>query len=321
MSRRAHAFYLEHARVVQEAGCVQYACAEDDVRKHNIPDRNTALLFLGKGTSITEAAMRLLNESDVVVGFCGADGLPLHAMSEPAWLQPQGRYRPTTYCQSWVTRWMDEGQRLEMGRRLLLARLTPASEGGVREALEASVRNAENVMEMIAAEGRYTKAVYRQLAEQYDIEFKREAGERGAGGEVNSLLDYGNFFAYGFATVALNVLGIPPAFPVLHGLTRHGGLVFDVADLIKERMVMPLAFDYGAPKSAQKHRKRMEGRGLSANQRAFRDAVLQGMHKQDAIAVMIDVLKALLDGMQRDFPQKWCADAEKHGKSFEVTDE
>jgi CRISP-associated protein Cas1 len=39
------------------------------------------------------------------------------------------------------------------------------------------------------------------------------------------------------------VLGISFALPVLHGKTRRGALVFDVADLFKDAIVLPHAFN------------------------------------------------------------------------------
>ncbi len=38
------------------------------------------------------------------------------------------------------------------------------------------------------------------------------------------------------------VLGIPHGFAVMHGKTRRGALVFDIADLIKDAIVLPWAF-------------------------------------------------------------------------------
>lgn len=37
-------------------------------------------------------------------------------------------------------------------------------------------------------------------------------------------------------------MGIPHGFAVMHGKTRRGALVFDVADLIKDAIVLPTAF-------------------------------------------------------------------------------
>ena len=41
-------------------------------------------------------------------------------------------------------------------------------------------------------------------------------------------------------------MGVPYFLPVLHGKTRRGALVFDVADLFKDWLVMPAAFRCGA---------------------------------------------------------------------------
>jgi len=38
------------------------------------------------------------------------------------------------------------------------------------------------------------------------------------------------------------VLGIPHGFALMHGKTRRGALVFDIADLIKDTLVLPWAF-------------------------------------------------------------------------------
>ena len=60
---------------------------------------------------------------------------------------------------------------------------------------------------------------------------------------ANSFIDHGNYIAYGYAASSLNVLGISFAFPVMHGKTRRGGLVFDVADLFKDALVPRTAIE------------------------------------------------------------------------------
>ena len=55
-------------------------------------------------------------------------------------------------------------------------------------------------------------------------------------------LNHGNYLAYGLAATTLWVLGIPHGFAVMHGKTRRGALVFDVADLIKDSVILPWAF-------------------------------------------------------------------------------
>ena len=102
LSKRANIFYLEHARVLQKDERIVWLTETgDDIEQYfNLPERNTALLLLGKGTSITDAAMRRLAESNVLVGFCGSGGTPLLATTEPVFLTPQSEYRPTEYMQA-----------------------------------------------------------------------------------------------------------------------------------------------------------------------------------------------------------------------------
>ncbi len=105
LSKRANVFYIEHARIMVKEGRLVYLVEHKNGvdRGFNIPDRNTSFLLLGKGTSITDGAVRMLAESGVQVGFCGNGGSPLLAWVDFAFLSPQSEYRPTAYMQSWMS--------------------------------------------------------------------------------------------------------------------------------------------------------------------------------------------------------------------------
>jgi CRISPR-associated protein Cas1 len=71
-SKRANIYYLEKCRVMQKDGRVLYLTeAKDENHYWNIPIANTTCLLLGTGTSITQAAMRMLASAGVLVGFSG----------------------------------------------------------------------------------------------------------------------------------------------------------------------------------------------------------------------------------------------------------
>lgn len=85
-----------------------------------------------------------------------------------------------------------------------------------------------------------TKELYKIVASHVNIKgFTRDSKK---GDLPNDFLNHGNYLAYGLAATALWVLGIPHGFAVMHGKTRRGALVFDVADLIKDAIVLPWAF-------------------------------------------------------------------------------
>ena len=263
LSKRANVFYLEHVRVAQMDNRIVYLTQGDgDIDRYfNIPERNTAFLLLGKGTSITDAAARRLAESNVMVGFCGSGGSPLFGAMDLVFLSPQSEYRPTEYMQAWMKMWVEDDLRVELGRRLLRARSKITAEQwrsnadllkrgvGVPEPLlqtfAAEIDRSTTAQQLLLAEARWAKALYAILAQGYRVEFTRteSTGLRETFADVaNGFMDHGNYIAYGYAAVALCGLGISFSLPILHGKSRRGALVFDIADLIKDAYVMPLAF-------------------------------------------------------------------------------
>jgi len=123
-SKRANIYYLEKCRVMQKSGRVLYLTEEKKDKQYwNIPIANTTCLLLGTGTSITQAAMRMLASAGVLVGFCGGGATPLIAANEIEWLSPQSEYRPTEYVQGWMSWWFDDEQRLKVAKQFQQLRI------------------------------------------------------------------------------------------------------------------------------------------------------------------------------------------------------
>ena len=301
-SKRANLYYLEHCRVLVNGGRVEYVTDAGQRSLYwNIPIANTTTVLLGTGTSITQAAVRELAKAGVMMGFCGGGGTPLFAGTEQvlevAWVPPQSEYRPTEYLQHWVRFWFDDHLRLEAAKALQQARLVRLKQhwAGARAlkeqgftpdlaaldvALAASapaISAAPDTMSLLTEEARLTKQLYRLAARATAYgEFVR--GKRGEGTDTaNQFLDHGNYLAYGLGATATWVLGLPHGLAVLHGKTRRGGLVFDVADLVKDAVILPQAFV-----SAM--------RGHSEQE--FRQACIQALTRGEALAFMIDTVKA-----------------------------
>ncbi len=273
LSKRANVFYLEHAKVVQQDDRIVYLTQDggEFEQLFNIPERNTAFLLLGKGTSITDAAMRRMAASNVMVGFCGSGGSPLFGVCDVAFMTPQSEYRPTEYMQAWAERWFDPARRLETARHFLRQRVHTAADCWRKNrylqsvgahipefSLEGFCREldaAEDTQALLLAEARWAKRLYAELAQRHGFPFTREEGARRSSSLAdvcNGLLDHGNYIAYGYAAVTLCGLGISFAMPILHGKTRRGALVFDLADVVKDAYVMPLAFECAKEGETQK---------------------------------------------------------------------
>jgi CRISPR-associated protein Cas1 len=302
-SKRANIYYLERCRVLVNGGRVEFVT--DEARRSlywNIPIANTTTILLGTGTSITQAAMRELAKAGVLVGFCGGGGTPLFSANEidieVAWFSPQSEYRPTEYLQHWVSFWFDDEKRLAAAKAFQLARLGMIEKHWLNnrllrdanfivdaEQLEVLLSRSRALLEVsedniavLTEEARLTKQLFRLAAQavQYG---KFVRAKRGSGSDpANRFLDHGNYLAYGLGATATWVLGLPHGLAVLHGKTRRGGLVFDVADLVKDALVLPQAFVSAV-------------RGDEAQE--FRQACIEILTRSEALDFMIKTLQEI----------------------------
>lgn len=300
-SKRANIYYIRHCRVLVNGGRVEYVTDEGSQSLYwNIPIANTTVLLLGTGTSITQAAMRELAKAGVMVGFSGGGGTPLYSANEMdievAWFSPQSEYRPTEYLQHWLRFWFDDALRLEAAKAIQRARLARISDHWIgnrklvesgfeipaerlKPALDASLRQIDQAPDntaLLTEEARLTKKLFKLACDATDYgEFVRAKNGTGAD-PANRFLDHGNYLAYGLGATAAWVLGLPHGLAVLHGKTRRGGLVFDIADLVKDALILPQAFVSA-----------MRG----DDEQGFREACIGSLVQAEALDFMIDTVK------------------------------
>lgn len=299
-SKRANLYYLEHCRVLVNGGRVEYVTEQGKRSLYwNIPIANTTTILLGTGTSLTQAAMRELAKAGVLVGFAGGGGTPLFSANEididVAWFSPQSEYRPTEYLQAWVRFWFHDDLRLAAAKAFQHARVKRIADQWHDRSLrdagfappldrldELLVRTARQIdlaqdgTFLLTEEARLTKALFKLAVDTAGYgDFTR--AKRGTGTDpANRFLDHGNYLAYGLGATAAWVLGLPHGLAVLHGKTRRGGLVFDIADLIKGACILPQAF-------------------LSAmrgdDEQEFRRRCIESLTRSESLDFMIDVVK------------------------------
>ncbi|QFI54576.1 type I-F CRISPR-associated endonuclease Cas1f [Aeromonas simiae] len=302
-SKRANLYYLEYCRVLVNGGRVEYVTDEGRASLYwNIPIANTTTLLLGTGTSITQAAMRELAKAGVLVGFCGGGGTPLFAANEVevsvSWLNSQSEYRPTEYLQQWVSFWFCDEARLKAAiafQRVRVAQLRQVWLGAAMkrerafalderafdsalQRFETQLARCQSSTDVLAQEASLTKMLYKLAGNAVCYgEFTR--AKQGSGIDMaNRFLDHGNYLAYGIAATACWVIGLPHGLSVLHGKTRRGGLVFDVADLIKDALILPQAFIAA-----------MAGE----EEQAFRQRIISGFNQHGALDLMIETLQSV----------------------------
>lgn len=284
---------------MQKDGRVLYLTESDKENLYyNIPIANTTVILLGNGTSITQAAMRMLSQAGVLVGFSGGGGTPLYMANDVEqpieWLTPQSEFRPTQYLQGWMQFWFDDDKRLLAAKQFQQARIAylgqvwgrdkdikaegfSLQDASIQEALNRFDERTDKAIkssELLLTEAQLTKVLYKAAAKltQHD-DFKRQHSSTD---KANAFLNHGNYLAYGLAACTLWVLGIPHGFAVMHGKTRRGALVFDVADLIKDALVLPWAFICAKE---------------NATEQEFRQQILQAFTNHKALEFMFEQVK------------------------------
>ncbi len=296
-SKRANIYYLEKCRVMLKGGRVLYLTEEKLEKQYwNIPIANTTAILLGTGTSITQAAMRMLASAGVLVGFCGGGGTPLIAANEIEWLSPQSEYRPTEYVQNWLSFWFDEEKRLKVARRFQQLRIEYlqkvwandrdlnaegfyAGDVDIDNALSSFLSRTEsssNVTDLLLTEAQLTKTLYKIAANR--TKQKKFVRDFDTIDDANAFLNHGNYLTYGLAATTLWVLGVPHGFAVMHGKTRRGALVFDVADLVKDALILPWAFICAKEQVTEQE---------------FRQQCLQNFTKHNALDFMFNTVKGM----------------------------
>ncbi len=281
-SKRANIYYIEKARIMVKDGRVVFLTeTKNESQYWNIPIANTTVILLGTGTSITQAAVRMIASAGVLLGFSGSGGTPLFAGSEVEWITPQSEYRPTEYLQGWLSFWFDDEKRLEVAKSFQKYRIEfiaqvwnndkylqdfgfYADDVAIEKTLTTysqQISRALTINELLRLEADMTKRLYKFAAQKTGVsKFVRDRDT--PIDTVNIFLNHGNYLAYGLA--------------VMHGKTRRGALIFDVADLVKDAMILPFAFV-----AAKENMKEQE----------FRELCLQNFTKHKVMDYMFSCIK------------------------------
>jgi len=218
--------YADVVRVIQDDTGV---CAQVDtprgVERVYLPTAAVTCVLLGPGVSITARALSTFARHGTTVMCVGSGGVRCYAGITPdslttAWLEKQ------------VRTWSDDSARLSVAIRMYERRFgEPVPEGTTLGSLRGM-------------EGQRMKALYRLLAQQHGTgRFKRnyDPDKWEQQDPVNLALSAANHSLYGVVHAVILALGCSPALGFVHTGTQHA-FVYDIADLYKARVTLPLAF-------------------------------------------------------------------------------
>jgi CRISPR-associated protein Cas1 len=244
---RISSVYVERCHIDRDENAVVLVNKERTVR---IPAAFIAVLLVGPGTRITNAAVALVADSGTAICWVGERGVRMYA----AGMGPS-RGSQLILRQSWlVTR---PKERLSVARRMYGKRF-PGED-----------TSTLTMQQLRGREGARVRKLYREHSQRTGVPWERREYKPGqphaAGDDVNRVLSAANSALYGICHSVITGIGASPALGFVH-TGSSVSFVLDIADLYKADYTIGLAFDLAK-----------EGRVSERDARlALRDRVAEG---------------------------------------------
>ncbi|WP_107657482.1 type I-E CRISPR-associated endonuclease Cas1e [Nocardia suismassiliense] len=247
ISDRISFLYLDRCVVNRDSNAIT---ATDERGTTHIPAAAVGVLLLGPGTTITHQAISLMSDSGSTVVWVGERGVRYYAhgvtLSRSSRLL-EAQARAVTNTQS----------RLKVARAMYAMRFPGEDVSGLL------------MQQLRGREGARVRAVYRQHAERTGVEWSRRNYNKDdwdAGEPINQALSAANSALYGIVHSVIVALGCAPALGFVH-TGHHRAFVYDIADLYKAELTIPIAFDIAAEEPEELS---------AATRRRVRDAIYGG---------------------------------------------
>lgn len=239
--------YLERCIIHRDGNAIT---ATDDRGQMHIPAASLGVLILGPGCSVSHPAMMLLAESGSTAVWVGERGVRYYA----------------------------HGRSLARSSRLLIAqaRLVSNQSSRLRVAREMYAMrfpdedvSSLTMQQLRGREGARVRRTYQEHSRRTGVPWERrhyDPDDFAGGSPVNQSLSAATTCLYGVAHAVIVSLGCSPGLGFVH--TGHvRSFVFDIADLYKAEVAVPVAFDVVA----------QQPEDIPAEtRRAVRDAIYDG---------------------------------------------
>lgn len=214
--------YVEHCRVDQETKAIAIHDAEG---KTPVPCASLCLLMLGPGTSITHAAIRALAANGCLVLWTGEEGVRLYS-------QGLGETRSARNLMRQAYLWSKTSTRLAVVMRMYRMRF--------EETLDPEL----TLQQIRGKEGIRVREAYAAASKETGVPWQGRSYQRegwAAADPINRALSTANSCLYGVCHAAILSVGYSPALGFIH-TGKMLSFVYDVADLYKADITMPVAF-------------------------------------------------------------------------------
>ncbi|MBS3762089.1 MAG: type I-E CRISPR-associated endonuclease Cas1 [Planctomycetes bacterium] len=264
--------WLERGKLYVEDGNLTFVTAGTDSLKsgsYQIPYQSVSNILLAPGSTVSHDAFRLLATHGTGIIVVGTNGVRLYAS------MPFGPDR-SDLARAQTRLWSNDDKRLAVAREMYKMRL------------EGEVRTEDDIETLRGIEGHRMKEVYRQLANQYGVQWEGRRYDRtNPQGDdlINTAINHASTAVRGAAMIAVRSTSTIPQLGFIHE-AADVAFALDIADLYRTSVTLPVAFEAA---------KKCKDEGWESIERTTRRAAGKNLRTGEVIPRMIDDIKELLD--------------------------
>lgn len=219
--------YAEHAVIERDDKAVAIWDAEGG--KTQVPVASIGLFMLGPGTKISHSAIDVLARNSCLVAWVGEESVRMYAFSTGGTHSSARLIRQAELV-------CNPKDRMRIARKLYAFRFPDAL-------------SEEHSMEQLRGkEGIRVRTAYETLASHHGIEWRGRSYDRNkwqGSDTANRALSSANACLYGVCHAAILTMGFSPALGFIH-TGKQLSFVYDIADLYKLELSVPVAFEQTA---------------------------------------------------------------------------
>ncbi len=241
--------YVEQALVNRLDSAVEFS---DDEGRVQVPVANLCVLLLGPGTNISHAAVKVLAESGCTIVWVGEDGTRCYGQGFGETRKAYHLLRQAELCSM-------PDQRMQVVRRMY------------RRRFGADFDPSLSLEQVRGLEGVRVRDAYARASRATGVPWTGRRYDRtqwAASDPVNRALSAANALLNGLCHAAIVSGGYSPALGFIH-TGRQLSFVYDIADLYKVELTIPVAFRIAGESAAN-----VEARVRTACRESFRQARL-----------------------------------------------
>lgn len=226
ISDRVSFIYVEHAKINRIDSSITVSDYRGVV---TIPCAIIGVLMLGPGTDISHRAIEILGDTGTSVVWVGERGVRYYAHG-------QSLSHSTKLLEKQAKLVFNTKTRLDVARKMYAMRFKNEDVSKL------------TMQQLRGREGARIRRLYREQATKFKVEWNRrdyKIHDFESSNVVNQALSAANVSLYGVCHSVIVALGMSPGLGFVH--TGHDkSFVYDIADLYKAELTIPLAFSLAA---------------------------------------------------------------------------